>query len=123
MEDDIEYSIVMLDENNEPVWWETKEGEVSGDDTIITEAEAVSTPLSGDVRILYDGTSWKKFAYWKDGDTPEFGDFNGAAIISMELPFKLQFKTEDDTASTLYTVEGKGKFLFHENGSWEKITS
>ena len=119
--EDIEYSIVMLDENDQPVWWETKEGVVSGDDTIITESDAVVTPLSGDVRILYDGTSWKKVAYWKEGDTPEFGDFNGAVLIDMELPFKLQFKTADNTESVIYSVEGKGKFLFHEDGTWEKL--
>lgn len=120
--------IEIYDEDGELVAWVTEDGVIGGPDAgdIFPPSEATDisvtvTAISGDVKIYYDGTSWNKVAYWKEGDTPEFRDFNGVAIINMELPFKLQFKTEDGTESVEYKVAGKGKFLFHENGSWEKI--
>lgn len=124
-----QYDIEIFDENGVLIAWVTKDGVIGGEQSeLIVPAEdgasidsATMLPITGNVKIYYDGSSWTKIASWGESEEKEFKDFNGVAIINKAIPFDLQFKDSEGVESTLYTVQGKGKFLFHEDGTWEKV--
>lgn len=119
--------IELYNENNERVAYVDDGGNVGGTEAELIEKgempEATITviPVTGDVKILYDGTSWTHIASYYNGQGYEWKDFNGAYVINRDYQFYLKFKDANGVESKVYTVLKKGAFLFHENGTWEKL--
>lgn len=121
--------IEIYDENDQLVAWMTDEGAIGGENagdinvsenTLEIESSSV-TRITGNVTVYYDGSSWTKIASYDDGQAYEWKDFNGAYVLNRECPFNLKFKDAQNHESTVYKVMEKGAFLFHEDGTWERI--
>ena len=121
--------IEIYDENDQLVAWMTDEGVIGGENagdinvsenTLEIESSSV-TRITGNVTVYYDGSSWTKIASYYDGQAYEWKDFNGAYVLNRECPFNLRFKDAEGNESVVYKVIDKGVFLFHEDGTWEKI--
>ena len=119
--------IELYNENNERVAYVDDGGNVGGTEAELIEkgempeATITVTPVTGDVKIFYDGTSWTHIASYYNGQGYEWKDFNGAYVINGDYQFYLKFKDANGVESKVYTVLKKGSFLFHENGTWEKL--
>lgn len=119
--------IELYNENNEIVAYVDDDGNVGGTEAELIEkgempeATITVTPVTGDVKIFYDGTSWTHIASYYNGQGYEWKDFNGAYVINRDYQFYLKFKDANGTESKIYTVLKKGTFLFHEDGTWEKL--
>lgn len=119
--------IELYNENNERVAYVDDDGNVGGTEANLIEkgempeATITVTPVTGDVKIFYDGTSWTHIASYYNGQGYEWKDFNGAYVINRDYQFYLKFKDAKGTESKVYTVLKKGSFLFHEDGTWEKL--
>lgn len=119
--------IELYNENNEIVAYVDDDGNVGGTEAGLIEkgempeATITVTPVTGDVKIFYDGTSWTHIASYYNGQGYEWKDFNGAYVINRDYQFYLKFKDANGTESKIYTVLKKGTFLFHEDGTWEKL--
>lgn len=119
--------IELYNENNERVAYVDDDGNVGGTEAGLIEkgempeATITVTPVTGDVKIFYDGTSWTHIASYYNGQGYEWKDFNGAYVINRDYQFYLKFKDAKGTESKVYTVLKKGSFLFHEDGTWEKL--
>ena len=119
--------IELYNENNERVAYVDNDGTIGGTEAGLIEkgempeATITVTPITGTVKIFYDGTSWTHIASYYNGQGYEWKDFNGAYVINRDYQFYLKFKDAKGTESKVYTVLKKGAFLFHENGTWEKL--
>ena len=119
--------IELYNENNERVAYVDDDGNVGGTEAGLIEkgempeATITVTPITGTVKIFYDGSSWTHIASYYDGEEPVWNDFNGAFIINRDYQFSLKFKNANGVESKVYTVLKKGAFLFHENGTWVKL--
>ena len=119
--------IELYNENNERVAYVDDDGTIGGTEADLIEkgempeATITVTPITGTVKIYYDGKSWKKVTSYYDGEEPVWNDFNGAFIINRDYQFSLKFKDADGVESKVYTVLKKGAFLFHEDGTWVKL--
>lgn len=119
--------IEIYNENDEMVAYVDDDGTIGGTEAELIEkgempeATITTSPITGDVKIFYDGTSWTQIASYYDGQGYEWKDFNGAYVINRDYQFNLKFKDANGTESKVYIVMKKGSFLFHENGTWEKI--
>ena len=119
--------IELYNENNERVAYVDDNGNVGGTEAGLIEkgempeATITVTPITGTVKIFYDGTSWTHIASYYNGQGYEWKDFNGAYVINRDYQFYLKFKDAKGTESKVYTVLKKGSFLFHEDGTWEKL--
>ena len=123
-----EYIIEVYDENEDLVAYMDADGTIGG-----TESELIQEPidttdlepsigaLAWNVKIYYDGSSWVKWCVWRDDEQKVFNDLNGSFLVDTPVPFKLQFKDSENTGSKTYEVVKDGVFLFHENGSWERV--
>ena len=113
----------IYNENNELVSYMEEDGTIVGDDitvdtgTDIIEAEIV-TPSTDPVVYLYtESDKWDLIKI----DDGEWILFNGV-YTSDTIPFYFKMKDSETSAETgLYHVVGTGKFLMHDNGTWEKI--
>ena len=119
--------IELYNENNERVAYVDNDGNVGGTEAELIEkgempeATITVTPITGTVKIFYDGSSWTQIASYYDGEEPVWKDFNGAYVLNRDYQFYLKFKDANGTESKIYTVLKKGAFLFHEDGTWEKL--
>lgn len=119
--------IELYNENNERVAYVDDGGNVGGTEANLIEkgempeATITVTPITGTVKIYYDGSSWTHIASYYNGEEPVWNDFNGAFIINRDYQFYLKFKNANGTESKVYTVLKKGAFLFHEDGTWVKL--
>lgn len=113
----------IYNENDELVSYMEEDGTIVGDDIEVTgtdeifEAEIV-TPSTEPVVYLYtESDKWDLIKI----DDGEWILFNGV-YTSDTIPFYFKMKDSETSAETgLYHVVGKGKFLMHDNGTWEKI--
>lgn len=125
----MEHTLELYNADNELIAWVNSDGTVGGeaaeDITVTTEApvidESTVTPITGTVKVYYDGTSWTKIASYYDGEEYTWKDFNGAYVLNRDYQFNLKFKDTNNTESSVYKVLTKGSFIFHQNGQWEKI--
>ena len=120
--------IEVLNEQDEVIAYVDEKGVVGGEKGIIesqvidnTSTAEIEDEPAGTVMVYYDGSSWTKIASYNDGQDYEWKDFNGAYVLNRECPFNLKFKDAKGNESVVYKVMEKGAFLFHEDGTWEKI--
>lgn len=120
--------IEVLNEQDEVIAYIDEEGVVGGEEGIIesqviddTSTAEIEDEPAGTVTVYYDGSSWTKIASYDDGQGYEWKDFNGAYTINRECPFNLKFKDAEGNESNVYKVMENGTFLFHEDGTWERI--
>ena len=120
--------IEVLNGQGEVIAYVDEEGVVGGEEGIIesqviddTSTAEIEDGPAGTVTVYYDGSSWTKIASYDDGQDYEWKDFNGAYILNRECPFNLKFKDAEGNESVVYKVMEKGAFLFHEDGTWERI--
>ena len=119
--------IELYNENNERVAYVDDDGNIGGTEVDLIEkgempeATITVTPITGTVKIFYDGSSWTQIASYYNGEEPVWNDFNGAFIINRDYQFYLKFKDANGTESKVYTVLKKGAFLFNEDGTWVKL--
>ena len=120
--------IEVLNGQGEVIAYVDEEGVVGGEKGIIenqvidnTSTAEIEDEPAGTVTVYYDGSSWTKIASYDDGQNYEWKDFNGAYILNRECPFNLKFKDAQNHESNVYKVMEKGDFLFHEDGTWERI--
>lgn len=119
--------IELYNENNERVAYVDDDGNVGGTEADLIEkgempeATITVTPITGTVKIFYDGTSWTHIASYYNGQGYEWKDFNGAYVLNRDYQFYLKFKDANGIESKVYTVLKKGAFLFHEDGTWVKL--
>ena len=125
----MEHEVELYNADNELIAWVNSDGTVGGDAaediTVTTDAPEIDDstviPIMGTVKVYYDGNSWTKIASYYDNEEYVWKDFNGAYVLNRDYQFHLKFKDANNTESTVYTVMKKGSFIFHENGSWEKL--
>lgn len=120
--------IEVLNEQDEVIAYVDEEGVVGGEEGTIesqviddTSTAEIEDEPAGTVTVYYDGSSWTKIASYYDGQDYEWKDFNGAYVLNRECPFNLKFKDAEGNGSVVYKVVEKGTFLFHEDGTWERI--
>lgn len=120
--------IEVLDDEDNVIAYVDEEGTVGGTEGVIeggVVADNITTEIddepTGTVTVLYDGTSWTKIASYYDGQDYVWKDFNGAYVLNRDYQFNLKFKDAQNHESTVYKVMKKGTFLFHEDGTWEKL--
>lgn len=120
--------IEVLDDEDNVIAYVDEEGTVGGTEGVIeggVVADDITTEIdsepTGTVTVLYDGTSWTKIASYYDGQDYVWKDFNGAYVLNRDYQFNLKFKDAQNHESTVYKVMKKGTFLFHEDGTWEKL--
>jgi len=120
--------IEVLNEQDEVIAYVDEEGVIGGEEGVIenqviddTSTAEIKDEPAGTVTVYYDGSSWTKIASYYDGQDYEWKDFNGAYVLNRDYQFNLKFKDAEDQESTVYKVMKKGTFLFHEDGTWEKL--
>lgn len=119
--------IELYNENDERVAYVDDDGNIGGTEADLIEKEEMPeatmtvTPITGTVKIYYDGTSWTQIASYYNGQGYEWKDFNGAYVLNRDYQFYLKFRDAMGIESKTYTVLKKGAFLFHEDGTWEKL--
>lgn len=113
----------IYNENDELVSYMEEDGTIVGDDitvdagTDIIEAEIVTPSEDPIVYIYTESDKWDLIKI----DDGEWIPFNGV-YTSDTIPFYFKMKDSETSAETgSYHVIGTGKFLMHDNGTWEKI--
>lgn len=113
----------IYNENNQLVSYMEEDGTIVGDDitvdtgTDIIEAEIVTSSTDLVVYLYTESDKWDLIKI-NDG---KWISFNGV-YTSDTVPFYFKMKDSETSAETgLYHVIGTGRFLMHDNGTWEKI--
>lgn len=113
----------IYNENNQLVSYMEEDGTIVGDDitvdtgTDIIEAEIVTSSTDLVVYLYTESDKWDLIKI-NDG---KWISFNGV-YTSDTVPFYFKMKDSETSAETgLYHVIGTGRFLIHDNGTWEKI--